>query len=1468
MEQIIVTHNDNTTIKLQSRENHSSVTSCVQNVELLGIDTVDITVESATKLNFFIGDKITVIGRDYTLNTPPRERKLSEQHFIYDLQFEGMQYDLMRATYSVNVDTTTNQIQDLNGEALTGDFKMFLDVLISNMNRVFPGKWSLGTYPQNTETRTETFSATDNCLSVLQSFCSEDKYNTEFSIAIVNGNKVLNVGPVGAVFPFTFEYGRGKGIYELTRERQSSSNIITRLNVFGSSKNIMTTKYRANRLCLPGKGKGQSFIEDAASIARYGVWESTKIFEDVFPSRTGTVSDLGANELEFIDASMDFDLTERAQDGSTLYLVPGTTAKIHFMTGNLAGYEFEISSYDHVNKRFRIKPFSDENGYRFPSDTTAAFKVAVGDKYKLLDIYMPQSYIDAAEAELQNKGTEYLERYKQPNVQYAISEIDPFFLSRTVGAQVESNIIWPGDYIPVKDADLEIDKALRVKRITRDLLVDYKYSITVSDMPVAVNTLSRIVSEIRGVDKIIRINNLNDPARARRNWLSSQEVLDMIFDPEGDFYTDKIKPQSIDTTMLSVGSKSMQFGIVGLIMQPNYAGAKNRVVYSAGTLTHYAILENDQPRTWNITQGDITLGSDVAFYIYARCHRTQAGGAILFSTDKITAESDPAYYHFLIGVINSVGSNNERAISLMYGFSTVNGRFIKTGRITAANGSTYFDLDQGEIGGKIVFRSGKTDIDIEQEVSHAQTAAGNASTTATAAQSAANAAATAASNAESIANSAQTNATTANNAISAISSDNVLSAAEKPSQRLEWNTIAAEKAGINAQATTFGITTENTAYNNAFQALANYLNNGVTWSSGVPSWISDANLSSNTNIVGSTYRTNWQNFYTARTALLNAIAAKAKQLADAAQSTVDNLQVGGRNILLNSDYVKLVDDCYPKADPYGGGDSVYTISLDATNKYNGKNSLKLVSAVAGDGTNTKRQLIKLTYQYTVGTEYVFSAFMKASANTNVFIRLAFGTVFPNEGVRQITTSWAKYNFKVIGGTSADIWLIVYTGTAGTIWIAQPKFEQGNKPTDWTPAPEDVQAGIDNALSKALETHYLKTALQGSTDISGGLLATNVMLMKSAAGAITGGFSGLANDNIGMWTGGSYQQAIQALAKIILRKDGSGQLSGGRITWNVGGDLFVGDMFVDASGALVIRDTNGVNRAVLTRSEITTLASIAGSTQNNTINNPGNYYGGAASVVQNMPNLIVINNNNSVVTVNTSIHIALQAESLADLAADVVLEMENTSTGQVVQIDGLSVHRGFSGIDFFTDFKTVNRQVIMPAGTWRLRARYAHMVHAGLGYFSSEVNSSTCHVFFDGSSQRTEIGRNGIGIIGNATNYSFFGMEGGVYHVVEKCTGVYDRPGVLATGNIASNGVQANRWGAKASNSNASQPSTGLYDVPHMVGNTTYFLNVSPIGDGLRAHIISKSNNSFRVQIRNSSGTAVAGAFDYQITGQN
>lgn len=700
------------TINLQNKNlaSLSTVTKGTQKIARLGEDIVNISVESAVKVAFHIGDKITMFGRDYRLNRLPVVKKEGKRLFSYDLEFEGVQYDLMRATYDLTIDTTNNELQDVQADTLTGNLERFATVLIANANRVFPGKWVLGGFPANTEDKTLTFAENDNCLSVVQRICSE--YNIEFDIEQDGGVSTLHFRKSGQIFPYTFEYGKGKGLYSLERQNISSANIVTRLKVFGSNRNI-TARYRSQRLCLPGKTKGQSYMEKPAAVVKYGIWEATKYFEDIYPHRAGKVTGLvPGSVVKFVDNTMNFDLNEKETDGvTTKYLLNGVAAKIHFNSGNLSGYEFELQSYDHATKTFTLKPFKDERDDTFPSEKSVAFQFGINDEYKILDIALPQAYIDTAEAELETKGNEYYDQNSQPKVQYAL-EVAEEFLKSLSGSGSTVNIFSVGDYIPVKDDDIDVDKSVRVQSFTRDLLNEYAYQLTISDT-VTTNITNRVISELIDIDKIVKINNLKDPARAKRDWRSAQELLDMMFDVEGDYYSEKIKSSSIETQMLSVGAKSMQFGLIGTIIQANYNGNKNSVNVRGGVLSHYAIEEDG--RIWNLADNTTTLtGDSTPYYIYAKCQRVGTAGSIIFSTSQIKVEQDPDFYHFFVGVVNSVDPGlNVRSVALTYGFTTVNGRFVRTGRIQSNDGATYFDLDTGIIGGKIRFLSSGAETDLE-----------------------------------------------------------------------------------------------------------------------------------------------------------------------------------------------------------------------------------------------------------------------------------------------------------------------------------------------------------------------------------------------------------------------------------------------------------------------------------------------------------------------------------------------------------------------------------------------------------------------------------------------------------------------------------------------------------------------------------------------------------------------------------
>ena len=704
---IIITKPNGSRVPIESRRTATGITAAKQNWALNAEDTINITVVSPFPQSYGIGDTITVFGRDYKLNRLPKVKKTGMAEFQYDLEFEGIQYDLFRVTYDLTIDTTKNELQDIQGDTLTGDLKRFMDVLISNANRVFPGKWEVGICPETTGDKTLTFGESDNCLSVLQTLCSQDNFNVEFEIEKVDGVYTINLYEnVGQTLPFTFEYGKNKGLYSMTRENVSSANIITRLKVFGSTENI-TSKYRADRLCMFGKDKSTSYIEKAEAVAKYGIFEGRKNF-DIKPTFTGKVTAIvDGDVLSFIDETFPFDLNATDAAGQTLYLIAGVSAKVHFNTGNLAGYEFEVHAYDHATHKFTLVKLTDDRGDVFPSATSPAFQFGMNDTYKVLDIAYSKDIEEEAEKKLAEEGNKYYDQNSQPKVQYGVSVtkeyIEKYLATSDAGVM---NVFAPGDFLKVVDADLGIDKAIRIKSFVRNVLEPYDYTLTISDTQTNADITTRVISELVDIDKVLTINNLKDPTRARANWLSSREVLNMVFDPEtGGYYKDKITPESVDTLALSVGAKSMQFGLTNTVFQPNFGGNPNILKWQGGVLTHYTI-NPDAPRSWVIQDGQITLGAPIAFYIYAVCYRGNNSGIIEVTTAQHKCEENPNVYFFLIGVLNSVDlTTNVRSIALTYGFTMINGRFIKTGRIESADGTTYFDLDNSEIGGRIVFTS-------------------------------------------------------------------------------------------------------------------------------------------------------------------------------------------------------------------------------------------------------------------------------------------------------------------------------------------------------------------------------------------------------------------------------------------------------------------------------------------------------------------------------------------------------------------------------------------------------------------------------------------------------------------------------------------------------------------------------------------------------------------------------------------
>lgn len=79
--------------------------------------------------------------------------------------------------------------------------------------------------------------------------------------------------------------------------------------------------------------------------------------------------------------------------------------------------------------------------------------------------------------------------------------------------------------------------------------------------------------------------------------------------------------------------------------------------------------------------------------------------------------------------------------------------------------------------------------------------------------------------------------------------------------------------------------------------------------------------------------------------------------------------------------------------------------------------------------------------------------------------------------------------------------------------------------------------IDDAIDESIKsTEFLKKAMEdGSTEVKGGLIMTNVMLLKNAEGDVTAGVSGLQEDDVPFWSGADYTNRKKAVFRSTRRR---------------------------------------------------------------------------------------------------------------------------------------------------------------------------------------------------------------------------------------------------------------------------------------------------------------------------------------------
>lgn len=481
------------------------------------------TFISDVKINFDVFDYIDYRGERFELELLPTVKKISKHQYSYDLNFVSLKYELERCMMR-NIVPSDNGIVYPTPLVVefTGTVKYLAERIQACLDAMY-GKdiWSI-TLAEGVDSEEKNISMSNqNCWSALS------LVNTEYKLNYFVKGRNVTIGGAEPVVNNVFEYGKGKGLYEIERISDADTGIVTKLRAYGGTRNldysypkkpewtdsILPANYALSplRLMLPSfktDGVTDFVLASNEAIAKYGIREGVITYDDIYPSITGMKNSAGQaiDEIKSVDA-----ITSETQPTFTVQIYDlgfdlnesyMPEAQLSMKSGALQGYAFAIAkivkasdgSYTLTLGRNTLEE-EDTDNFTVPNKD---WNMKAGDKFVLLNILMPQEYIRAAENRLLERAKEYLAKYSSTNYSYNIG-VDEIFMARNANFY---NEIMEGKRLTVNDPEMGIDhenviiQSLSIKE-GEGLIPTFE--VTLNNEPSA-STLERIQGQISEIE--------------------------------------------------------------------------------------------------------------------------------------------------------------------------------------------------------------------------------------------------------------------------------------------------------------------------------------------------------------------------------------------------------------------------------------------------------------------------------------------------------------------------------------------------------------------------------------------------------------------------------------------------------------------------------------------------------------------------------------------------------------------------------------------------------------------------------------------------------------------------------------------------------------------------------------------------------------------------------------------------------
>lgn len=582
-----------------------------------------------------------------------------------------------------------------------------------------------------------------------------------------------------------------------------------------------------------------------------------------------------------------------------------------------------------------------------------------------------------------------------------------------------------------------------------------------------------------------------------------------------------------------------------------------------------------------------------------------------------------------------------------------------------------------------------------------------------------------------------------------MASDSKLTPQEKLDTEREWIEIQSEYSKNRAQAITYEVSTAN--YDSAYNALKAYLVGVGTQTAGligIGGAVNKAQMGQTSDIVSATFKNKFKDYYDANIDILNAI------------SDAINAKAGesGQNLI--------------------GEANPYRIEPEATNNFN------WWSLVGKFGTSTRGAAVNQTWLEN-GKEYTFSVdkvqnFAFAANQFSAGLYNGTSTILQKFDIKD-----GRQTYKFTVPSDGTNWgFIIYPAVAGSTAGRGALFYN--------------LALYEGSHSPEFYKEYIKhltDALHGTTEVSGGMVMTNVMMLKGTDGKTRAGMSGLEDDNVLLWADadvskGSYENALaQSKANLesiandaittLLKKDGTGKIG----VFRIGTDKVIvkvpgqGSVLIDITNGISIRDTNNTEKVLVTPKSIGTFkpADIVNTTRS--WSNKSLYEGiydtwnllfqfnvDSTSVV-NISNISANSNGN---TVSASIR---GMTNIASITANLQFILMNSSGNTVWSSSkkSISVSNGTGNFSI-----SASGSFSLSAGTYKMYIQLSNVIGACSNYYGQTASMSCSSVKGSASisitpsvTQKTVVGIDGFLTVKSASQYFMVDNTGSLQKIHTK-----------------------------------------------------------------------------------------------------